>query len=113
MSGFFNGRFEKQRSLISRQFDKVVLARVLFVIIAVQLLLLWALLYTLGNNETGRVLGIVTDFANTLNNAITTVVGFIGGIMTGKALEAASRASDRASAPPPAAPAPPPEVPQQ
>jgi hypothetical protein len=101
MSGFFNGRFEKQRALVSRQFDKVVLARVLFVLIAVQFLLQWLLLQLFGASETGRVLGIVTDFSNTMNGAITVTVGFIGGIMTGKALEA-SRASDRAEAAPPA-----------
>lgn len=99
MGGFFNGRFEKQRSLVSRQFDKVVLARVLFVIIAAQMLLLWMVLNALAGAETGRTLGLVTDFANTMNNAITTVVGFIGGIMTGKALEAASRASDKPQPP--------------
>ena len=91
MSSLFNGKLANDRSNTARHFDKVILSRLILSFIIFQLALVWLLIAN--TTDGNRITSIITRVSDTLNYGVTTVLGFLGGIMTGKAMEQ-SRATD-------------------
>ena len=91
MSILTNGHFDKQRDLISRHFDKVMLFRLILVAIVIQLVLVW--ISSLGWDST-RVLNILTRVSDNMSSMITGCLGALYILMRANEGGTRSRQTD-------------------